>query len=115
MATSQQQATPARKSFALVGRSREFDPTRNAVRGDIADVRLAEHVFAPHYAAPLARVLVADAALRAGRAIDSAELIALPAGEPFELLDVTGGTAWGVAPASGLVGYLDASLLGPAA
>ena len=84
------------------------------MRGDIADVRLAEHVFAPHYAAPLDRVLTRPADLRSARATDSASLIALAAGDAFELLDVTGDTAWGVAPASGLVGYLDADLLGPA-
>ena len=96
-----------------MGRSRPFDPTRDAVRGDIADVRLAEHVFAPHYAAPLPRRLMADASLRSTRARDSAELIVLAAGETFELLDVTGDHGWGVAPKSGLVGYVDAAVLGP--
>lgn len=91
-----------------------LDPTRDAVRGDIADVRLAEHVFAPHYAAPLLRRVIADTSLRATRAVDSAELVSLVTGEPFELLDLTGETAWGVAPGSGRVGYLDAAALGPA-
>ncbi len=36
----------------------------------------------------------------------------LHAGDVFELLDVTGAVAWGVAPASGFVGYLDAEALG---
>jgi hypothetical protein len=113
-ATSHSQAAP-RKSFALLGRSRPFDPTRNAVRGDIADVRLAEHVFAPHYAAPLPRRVLIDAVLRAQRGADSAGLATLAVGDTFELLDVTGDSAWGVVPGSGLVGYLDAAALGPLA
>lgn len=91
-----------------------LDPTRDAVRRDIADVRLAEHVFAPHYAAPLLRRLIVDTALRETRAVDSAEVASLVTGDAFELLDLTGETAWGVAPGTGWVGYLDAAALGPA-
>jgi hypothetical protein len=98
-----------------VGRSRPLDPTRDAVRDDIADVRLAEHVFAPHYAAPLLRRLMNNARLLAARGADSPELAMLTAGETFELLDVTGDLGWGVAPKSGLVGYVDAAALGPMA
>jgi len=96
----------------LTGRSRPLDPLTNAVRPDIADVRLAEYVFAPHYAAAVQRTITADTALRAARAADSETLATLAAGEPFELLDVTGGDGWGIATLHGLVGYLDAALLG---
>lgn len=102
----------ARKSFALVGRSHVLDPTRHAVRRDLADVRLADQVFAPHYAAPLPRQVVTATELRAERAIDSARLASLAVGDRFDMLDVTGGSAWGVASASGLVGYVDAATLG---
>lgn len=85
------------------------------MRGDIADVRLADRVFAPHYAAPLHRTVTTAAPLRTSRDSGSAVLAMLDVGTPFELLDVTGGTAWGVAPDSGFVGYLDATLLGPVA
>ncbi len=85
------------------------------MRGDIADVRLADRVFAPHYASPLPRALITTAPLRTTRDAESAVLATLSAGTAFELLDVTGGTAWGVAPESGFVGYLDANLLGPMA
>ncbi|WP_256926638.1 SH3 domain-containing protein [Sphingomonas sp. TZW2008] len=105
-------AAPARRSFALTGRSRAFDPTREAIRPDIADVRLAEKVFAPHYAEAVPFRLVHDAALRADRKPDGGVLVTLHAGDVFELLDVTGAIAWGVAPASGFVGYLDADALG---
>jgi len=104
-------ATAAPRSFALTGRSRPLDPRTNAVRPDIADVRLAEYVFAPHYAAAVERRIAAETVLRAARPVDSEALATLGAGEPFELLDVTGGDAWGIATAHGLVGYLDAALL----
>lgn len=105
-------ATSARKSFALLGRSTVLDPTRHAVRKDLADVRLANQVFAPHYAAHLPRRVVIATELRAERAIDSARLATLAVGESFDMLDVTGDSAWGVASASGLVGYVDAAALG---
>ncbi|WP_298669908.1 SH3 domain-containing protein [uncultured Sphingomonas sp.] len=96
----------------MTGRSRPLDPRTNAVRPDIADVRLAAYVFAPHYAAAVARTVSTEATLRAGRPVDSETLATLAAGEPFELLDVTGGDGWGIATRHGLVGYLDASILG---
>jgi hypothetical protein len=68
-------------------------------------------VFAPHYAAPLPRTLARAAGLRFGPAVGTEALAALDAGEQFELLELAGGTAWGVAPARGLVGYLDADAL----
>ena len=70
-------AGPARRRFSLNGVSATIDPRVDAVRGDLADVRLADRVFAPHYAAPLPRPLVQDAALRAARAIDSETLAQL--------------------------------------
>lgn len=82
------------------------------MRPDIADVRLAGHVFAPHYAAPLVRPLTTGTVLRAGREAGAEALAQLSAGEAFELLDHTGDQAWGISAASGLVGYIDASALG---
>jgi hypothetical protein len=38
-------------------------------------------------------------------------LTTLAPGDAFELLDVTGDTAWGIAPASGFVGYVPAAAL----
>lgn len=110
--TSPGSSGPPRKVFALTGRSRPLDPRTDAVRGDIADIRLADRVFAPHYAMALRRTLAADAALCAGREQDAERLATLRAGEAFDLLDVTGGSAWGIAVGSGLVGYLDADKLG---
>jgi hypothetical protein len=84
------------------------------VRPDIADVRLADRVFAPHYAEALRRTLVADTALRVDRGSGSERLAAMRSGDAFDLLDLTGGTAWGIAVSSGLVGYVDADALGAA-
>ena len=104
---------PERNGFALTGRSRVLDPRTHAVRPDIADVRLADRVFAPHYAAPLRRTVRHDTVLREGRDRAAAPLATLPAGAPFDLLDLTGGVAWGIAVDNGTVGYLDADVVQP--
>lgn len=74
-------------------------------------MRLAERVFAPHYAAPMPRVIAHSIALRAAPAADSETLAELKAGEPFEVLELAGNNAWGVAPGAGLVGYILANSL----
>lgn len=106
----------SRHSFALTGRSSTLDPRIHAVRGDLADIRLAERVFAPHYVRALPKRIARAATLRAGRDAATETVTELAPGDVFELLDVTGGIAWGIAPGQGLVGYLDAdALTGPAA
>jgi len=100
-----------RKRFALTGRSRPIDPRHDAARADLADVRLADRVFAPHYAAPLIRIVRTAATLRAATAATSDVLARLEPGELFEVLEFAGTTAWGTAPGSKLVGYLDAQAL----
>lgn len=112
MATTRRTASPPRDGFALTGPSRPLDPRHDAVRPDIADVRLADKVFAPHYAAPLPRALVSAATLRVGPEAEAEELAQLSAGDVFEWLDHTGDQVWGIAVASGLVGYLDARAVG---
>nr|WP_294245448.1 SH3 domain-containing protein [uncultured Sphingomonas sp.] len=95
----------------MQGRTVGLDPRTHAVRPDLADVRLAEYVFAPHYAAPLPYRTNAPVTLREGRAANSAVLAELRSGETFEVLELAGGHAWGIAPHLGLVGYCDAGLL----
>lgn len=68
-------------------------------------------MFAPHYAAPLDCRIAAAVTLRESGAADAAPLASLAAGERFELLELAGGNAWGIAPAHGLVGYIDAAAL----
>ncbi len=88
-----------------------LDPRRHAVRSDLADIRLAGRVFAPHFAAPLACRLAAAAALHSAR--DGGAVVAeLAAGEAFEVLELAGDHAWGRSPGRELVGYLDRAALG---
>jgi hypothetical protein len=100
-----------RKRFALTGRSRPIDPRHDAARADLADVRLADRVFAPHYAAPLIRVVRTATALRAASAADAEILTRLSPGDVFEVLEFAGTSAWGTAPGPKLVGYIDAQAL----
>ena len=74
-------------------------------------MRLAERVFAPHYAAPLPRTLTRDATLRAASPTDAEVIAQLNAGDMFEVLELAGTHAWGVAPSAGMVGYIDAEAL----
>lgn len=76
------------------------------MRGDLADIRLADRVFAPHYAAPMPRTLRVRTALRANPTRESEAMTSLPAGSTFEVLDLLDAFAWGSVPASGLVGYV---------
>lgn len=102
-----------RRMFALTGPSRSLDPRTNAVRADVADVRLADRVFAPHYAAPLRRTVMRSVELRDARGNSAATLAPLAPGDAFDLLDVTGDVAWGIAVDAKLVGYLDADAVAP--
>ena len=92
-----------------------IDPRTDAARRDLADVRLADRVFAPHYAAPVAHLVTAPASLRAARDADAETLAELAPGDLFEVLELSAGAAWGRAPAAGLVGYVDAAHLKVAA
>ncbi|MDE0880180.1 MAG: SH3 domain-containing protein [Sphingomonas bacterium] len=96
----------------MTGPSVTLDPVTHAVRGDLADVRLAEYVFAPHYAAPMlcrANRSITLNPLRTG----GEPLADLPDGEPFEVLELAGDNAWGIAPERGLVGFVDRTALDP--
>jgi len=87
-----------------------LDPRTHAVRGDLADVRLAEQVFAPHYAAPLKARALHDVGVFADRNLS--ELLAmLSEGEVFEVLELAGRHAWGMAIRAHLVGYVDRTAL----
>ena len=74
-------------------------------------MRLADRVFAPHYAAPLPRALAVTTVLREAAGRNSESLTTLERGEVFEVLELAGENAWGKASAQGLVGYIDAAAL----
>jgi hypothetical protein len=109
-ATPDRSSQPSRRAFALTGPSVTLDPKTHAVRGDLADVRLAEQVFAPHYAAPMNAVALRDVQLFADRTLRD-PLADLMEGATFEVLELAGNHAWGLVAASGLVGYVDRTAL----
>jgi hypothetical protein len=99
------------ESFALAGPSEHPDPAHNAYRRDLADIALAGHVLASHYAEPLEMALTAPATLRS-KPSDAAEAISeLTAGTPFAMLENSRGWAWGYAGSDRRVGYIQAAAL----
>ena len=81
-----------------------------AARGDLADIRLADRLFAPHYAAAVMRSVTARVPLRATFGGEALSEI-LP-GEPFEVLELSKGHAWGASPVDGAVGFVEIAALG---
>ena len=102
-------------SFSLAGPSAKLDPAHLPVRGDLAHIRMAGKVFVPHYVVPMAHLVNGSGArvLRAGKA-DAEVLAELPTGTVFNVLDLSGGWAWGQAGEDGVVGYVLASAIHPA-
>lgn len=99
-----------RKRFALTGRSHSVDTRVEAARGDLADVRLADRVFAPHYAAAVQRSAVRRAPILAAHGGEPISEIL--AGETFDVLELSHGYAWGVGGADGTVGFVAVDALG---
>lgn len=105
-------------SFALSGPSVKLDPEHLPVRGDVAHIRLAGQVFVPHYVVPMPHTVNAAAngaptPLRKAGHADSDVLAELPAGTLFNVLDVSGGWAWGQVGEDGAVGYVAVIALTP--
>ena len=74
------------------------------MRPDLADVRLASQVFAPHYAEPMAMVANRDTPLLE---IPAGEPLAmLTAGDVFDVLEIASALSWGQRRGDGLVGYV---------
>ncbi|WP_374281934.1 SH3 domain-containing protein [Novosphingobium sp.] len=98
--------------FSLSGPSVKLDAAHWPVRGDLAHVRLAGKVFVPHYAVPMERAVVADGApLLAANKADAEVREQLAGGTLFNVLDITGGWAWGQVGDDGFVGYLPVTAL----
>jgi cell wall-associated NlpC family hydrolase len=116
---SQRSSAPARprsaERFHLAGPSVLLDPRVHAVRPDIADIGLADRVFAPHYAAPEAVACAAASAMLRASPDDGAVAVSqLAFGETFAVVDQSGGWAWGYGLHDRYVGYVRADALGPA-
>ena len=91
----------------LSGPNIKPDETKVPLRGDLAHIGLAGTYFVPHYAVPQPRiVLPGGATLLAGNSKDAEELCTLMEGDSFELLEISGGWAWGCLSLEGPVGYV---------
>jgi len=96
-----------RARVRLSGVSHAYDPRVRAIRADLADVALADLYFAPHYAAPVARLCAAPSAMLRGTPDAAASAVTeLLHGETFQMLDTRGGWAWGYCRHDHYVGYL---------
>ena len=111
ISTNTVESPKARSRFALSGRSAHIDPRIDAARRDLADVRLADRVFAPHYAAPVAADVQARGPLFSGKNGDGEILSEVLDGERFDVLEIVGDWCWGISAADKAVGYLPASQL----
>jgi hypothetical protein len=86
-----------------------LDPRINAWRNDIADIALAGRLFAPHYAKSLIRACGMLATPLRAEPVDGGEQVSeLLPGEPFAVLDINAGWAWGYCVADHRVGYVEA-------
>mgnify|MGYP000672158694 CR=1 FL=1 len=99
------------QEFALTGPSEKHDDAHWPARGDLAHIRLAGRVFVPHYAEPLPYVLDLAATLLTAPREDALVREDVPAGMPFNVLDVAGKWAWGQVGEDGCVGYLPMAAL----
>lgn len=81
----------------------------------MADIALADRVFAPHYARPLDHACTAaTVAIRAAPTQDAVATSELLRGEVFAAVDCSSGWAWGYGRHDGYVGYVPIAALGPA-
>jgi cell wall-associated NlpC family hydrolase len=101
-----------RSSFRLSGPSTALDPRVDAVRADLADVGLADRLFAPHYAEPVETSCLATTPVFDKP--DGKQISELLVSEHFCLLDQSGGWAWGWCAHDHYVGYVPADKLGAA-
>jgi hypothetical protein len=101
-----------RKRFVLAGRSASLDRRRDVVRDDLADIAMADRVFAPHYAVAQPRQLATDATLRIKPVADAEVMLELTSGATVDVFDISGGWAW--CRTHDTVGYITTSALAAA-
>lgn len=95
------------QQFVLTGPVTDYDPRVTPIRGDLADIALAGHFFAPHYVTPqIHRVSGHGAMLRKAGSGDAEAVSQLLPGEAFALLDTAGDWAWGYGLHDGYCGYV---------
>jgi hypothetical protein len=77
-----------------------------AVRRDLAEIAVADRIFAQHYVEPLAVRLGASVNVRVRPSTDSETVAVLASGDIFNLIDLGHDWAWGRGDALGSVGYI---------
>ena len=93
-------------SFTMTGPGVTAEAGHLPVRGDLAHIKLAGRYFVPHYAVPMPRELVRADTLRKADKPDAEAIEQLAVGAVFNVLDFTGGWAWGQVGEDGFTGYL---------
>ena len=101
-----------RRQVRLTGPSPPVDPRRVAVRRDLADIALADVVFAQHYAEPLTMQALVPADVRAEPIADAPVVASLEPGEDFAVLELTDRWSWGRCCDGDCVGYVESAALG---
>jgi hypothetical protein len=102
-----------RATFTLEGHSFVGDKRTTPIRGDLADIKLAGLLFAPHYAVPMIRSCITPSAtMHVQPDIDSTGISELIYGEDFAVLDIAGQWAWGYTVHDDYLGYAALSALG---
>lgn len=116
MAANAGSATSAWRSaerFRLAGPSARLDPRVHAFRRDIADIGLADRVFAPHYVRPDDYRCTAASAMLHDRPDSGARAVSqLLHGDAFAVIDIGRGWAWGYGRHDDYVGYVRYDALG---
>lgn len=100
-----------RKVIHLTGPSVLVDSTKFAVRRDLAELSLADTVFAQHYAVPLSMAANREVPIHAAPRADSDVIATLAIDQNFNVLDIGKEWAWGRGDRDGTVGYVSANAL----
>jgi hypothetical protein len=104
--------THPRGPYILSGPVAKPDAQALPLRGDLAHIGLAGRYFVPHYALPQPRIVMpGGASLHVAANDKSEEICVLMEGDSFEVLDLSGGWAWGCLSITGPVGYIKMDLL----
>ena len=99
--------------FELRGPMGKYDARTTPIRGDLADIKLAGRLFAPHYVVPKTySCCVTTAALRVQPSHEAEAVSELLHGEMFAVLDISGDWAWGYCCHDAYLGYLPLASLG---
>lgn len=85
----------------------------NAYRKDLADVALAGHVLASHYAEAVGRTVAPGTVLRTSPSETAKSIRELGRDEQFKMLEDSLGWAWGYAGSDHRVGYVRTDALTP--